>query len=51
MMNRKVPSFGALLRITWQHVRNEMHEAIHAAGFTDFQDAHFTVFSYLFRLA
>lgn len=40
------PFFGALLRITWQHVRNQMHEAIHAAGFTDFQDAHFAVFSY-----
>jgi DNA-binding MarR family transcriptional regulator len=40
------PFFGALLRITWQHVRSQMHEAIHAAGFTDFQDAHFAVFSY-----
>lgn len=40
------PFFGALLRITWQHVRNQMHEAIHAAGFTDFQDAYFAVFSY-----
>ena len=40
------PFFGALLRITWQHVRNQMHRAIHDAGFTDFQDAHFAVFSY-----
>ncbi|MFD1982805.1 MarR family winged helix-turn-helix transcriptional regulator [Mesorhizobium newzealandense] len=40
------PFFGALLRITWQHVRTQMHEAIHDAGFTDFQDAHFAVFSY-----
>ena len=40
------PFFGALLRITWQHVRNQMHKAIHDAGFTDFQDAHFAVFSY-----
>jgi DNA-binding MarR family transcriptional regulator len=40
------PFFGALLRIAWQDVRNRMHEAIHDAGFTDFQDAHFAVFSY-----
>ncbi|WP_136620220.1 MULTISPECIES: MarR family winged helix-turn-helix transcriptional regulator [Mesorhizobium] len=40
------PFFGALLRITWEHVRSQMHEAIHDAGFTDFQDAHFAVFSY-----
>jgi DNA-binding MarR family transcriptional regulator len=42
----QAPFFGALLRITWQHVRNQMYEAIHDAGFTDFQDAHFAVFSY-----
>ncbi|GGE12104.1 hypothetical protein GCM10011390_34080 [Aureimonas endophytica] len=40
------PSFGALMRITWQHVRAELLEAIHAAGFPEFQDAHFAVFSY-----
>jgi DNA-binding MarR family transcriptional regulator len=40
------PSFGALMRITWQHVRNQMLQAIHEAGFPDFQDAHFAVFSY-----
>ncbi|MDJ1638456.1 MarR family transcriptional regulator [Agrobacterium rhizogenes] len=40
------PFFGALLRIVWQDVRNRMHKAIHDAGFTDFQDAHFAVFSY-----
>ncbi len=40
------PFFGALLRVTWQHVRDQMFRAIHAAGFTDFQEAHFAVFSY-----
>jgi DNA-binding MarR family transcriptional regulator len=40
------PFFGALLRVTWQHVRDQMYRAIHDAGFTDFQDAHFAVFSY-----
>jgi DNA-binding MarR family transcriptional regulator len=40
------PFFGALLRITWQDVRNRMRQAIHDAGFADFQDAHFAVFSY-----
>ena len=40
------PFVGALLRMTWQDVRNRMHQAIHDAGFTDFQDAHFAVFSY-----
>ena len=40
------PFFGALLRIVWQDVRSRMHKAIHDAGFADFQDAHFAVFSY-----
>jgi DNA-binding MarR family transcriptional regulator len=40
------PFLGALLRVTWQHVRTQMHQAILDAGFTDFQDAHFAVFSY-----
>lgn len=37
---------GALLRLTWQRVRSRIHDAIREAGFTDFQDAHFAVFSY-----
>lgn len=40
------PFVGALLRLTWQRVRDRMHDAIREAGFTDFQDAHFAVFSY-----
>lgn len=40
------PTFGALMRITWQHVRAELVHAIHEAGYPDFQDAHFAVFSY-----
>jgi DNA-binding MarR family transcriptional regulator len=40
------PFFGALLRIVWQHVRDRMLQAIHDAGFNDFQEAHFAVFSY-----
>jgi DNA-binding MarR family transcriptional regulator len=40
------PSFGALMRLTWQHVRHQMLQAIHEAGFPEFQDAHFAVFSY-----
>lgn len=40
------PTFGALMRITWQHVRSRLLEAIHDAGYTEFQDAHFAVFSY-----
>ncbi|MGP8232311.1 MAG: MarR family winged helix-turn-helix transcriptional regulator [Methylovirgula sp.] len=40
------PFFGALLRIVWQHVRERMLQAIHDAGFRDFQEAHFAVFSY-----
>ncbi len=43
---RRPPTFGALMRITWQHVRNQMLQAIHEAGFRDFQEAHFAVFSY-----
>lgn len=35
-----------MLRIVWQHVRGRMLQAIHEAGFTDFQEAHFAVFSY-----
>ncbi|MGF9762421.1 transcriptional regulator [Microvirga sp. 0TCS3.31] len=40
------PTFGALMRITWQHVRNELLQAIHEAGFAEFQDAHFAIFSF-----
>jgi DNA-binding MarR family transcriptional regulator len=40
------PFFGALLRMTWQGVRDRMLQAIHQAGFTNFQEAHFVVFSY-----
>jgi DNA-binding MarR family transcriptional regulator len=40
------PFFGALLRITWQHMRSQMLDAVREAGFTDFQEAHFAVFSY-----
>ncbi len=40
------PFFGALLRMTWQGVRDRMLQAIHQAGFDDFQEAHFAVFSY-----
>jgi DNA-binding MarR family transcriptional regulator len=40
------PTFGALMRITWQHVRNQLLQAIHEAGFPEFQDAHFAVFSF-----
>lgn len=40
------PTFGALMRITWQHVRSQLLGAIHEAGYTNFQDAHFAVFSY-----
>jgi DNA-binding MarR family transcriptional regulator len=40
------PFFGALLRMTWQGVRDRMLQAIHQAGFSHFQEAHFAVFSY-----
>ncbi|WP_222380469.1 MarR family winged helix-turn-helix transcriptional regulator [Rhizobium leguminosarum] len=40
------PFFGALLRIVWQHVRERILQAIHEAGFADFQEAHFAVFSF-----
>ncbi len=40
------PFVGALLRITFQRVRSRMLAAIHEAGFTDFQEAHFAILSY-----
>lgn len=47
--NGKVPGqpfFGALLRITWEHVRDHLSRAIRDAGFSDLQEAHFPVFTY-----
>jgi DNA-binding MarR family transcriptional regulator len=40
------PYVGALLRLAWQQVRAEMLAAIHGAGFGDFQEAHFAIFSF-----
>ncbi len=40
------PFVGALLRLCWRRVRDRIHEAVRAAGFTDLQDAHLSVFSY-----
>lgn len=40
------PFVGALLRLCWRRVRDRLHGAIRAAGFTDLQDAHLAVFSY-----
>lgn len=40
------PFFGARLRIVWQHVREQMLVAIHQAGYIDFQEAHFAIFSF-----
>ena len=40
------PFVGALLRLCWRRVRDQIHEAIRAAGFTDLQDPHLPVFSY-----
>jgi DNA-binding MarR family transcriptional regulator len=40
------PYFGAMLRMTVEHVRAHMLRALHDAGFTDFQEAYFAVFSY-----
>ncbi|MGU3495139.1 MarR family winged helix-turn-helix transcriptional regulator [Xanthobacteraceae bacterium A53D] len=34
------------MRIVWQHVRDQMLQAIHDAGFHDFTEAHFGIFSY-----
>jgi DNA-binding MarR family transcriptional regulator len=44
--NLPPPTFGALMRMTWLHVRRQMLEAIHEAGFPEFQEAHFAIFSY-----
>ncbi|MFO1088774.1 MAG: MarR family transcriptional regulator [Hyphomicrobiales bacterium] len=40
------PYVGALLRMAFRAVRAEMLAALHEAGFTDFQDAHFAIFSW-----
>ena len=40
------PYIGALLRLAWLRVRQRMHDAIRAAGFTDLRETHFAVFSY-----
>ncbi|RFB78095.1 MarR family transcriptional regulator [Methylovirgula sp. 4M-Z18] len=40
------PFFGALLRMTWERVRDHLSRAIHDAGFSDLQEAHFPVFTY-----
>ncbi len=40
------PLLGALLRLAWQHVRQQMAADIAAAGFDDLQDAHLSVFQY-----
>jgi DNA-binding MarR family transcriptional regulator len=40
------PFVGALLRLSWQRVRDRMHEAVREAGFADLQEPHFAVFSY-----
>jgi len=40
------PFVGALLRLSWQRVRDHLNAAIRAAGYTDLQEAHFAVFSY-----
>lgn len=37
---------GAQLKFALQHVRDEMLRAVHAAGFSDFEEAHFAIFSY-----
>ena len=40
------PYVGALLRLCWRRVRDELQEAVREAGFTDLQESHLTVFSY-----
>lgn len=37
---------GAQLKFALQHVRDEMLRAVHAAGFSDFEEAHLAIFSY-----
>ena len=40
------PFVGALLRLCWRRVREQLKLAIRAAGYVDLQDAHLAVFSY-----
>jgi DNA-binding MarR family transcriptional regulator len=40
------PFIGALLRLCWQRVRRHIYQAVRDAGFTDLDEAHFSVFSY-----
>ena len=40
------PYVGALLRLCWQQARARLNEAVRAAGFTDLQDAHLSVFAW-----
>ena len=40
------PLLGALLRLAWQQVRQEMAADVAAAGFAELQDAHLSVFQY-----
>ncbi len=37
---------GALLRLSWQRLRQRLNETVRAAGFDDLQDTHMLVFSY-----
>src|SRR5262245_43640892 len=40
------PLIGALLRFPWESVQQRMLEALHAAGFEDFDATHLSVFQY-----
>jgi DNA-binding MarR family transcriptional regulator len=40
------PLIGALLRIPWEAVQQQMLERLHERGFDDFDRAYFTVFRY-----
>jgi DNA-binding MarR family transcriptional regulator len=46
MSTAKPPLFGALLRLAWQQVRSQMADDVRAAGFSELQDAHLSVFQY-----
>ncbi len=40
------PWIGALLRLVWQDVRNQIGESVRAAGFPDVTQAHVSLFRY-----
>jgi len=40
------PLLGALLRFSWQKLRESLLEALHEAGFADLNAAHINVFQY-----